>query len=77
LQAKASNPNIEARSTKWFDKLTTLSRVEGQIRNPNPQMFKTKLLESISFTFGSFGFRNSDFEFPKSLVRNGSMTPFF
>ena len=48
------NPKFEARSTKWFDKpfdrltvlskvegLTTLSKIEGQIQNPNSQMFKT------------------------------------
>jgi hypothetical protein len=37
----AGNSKLEARSTKWFDKLTTLSQVEGQIQNPNLQMFET------------------------------------
>jgi hypothetical protein len=39
--ASHSNSKYETRSTKWFDKLTTLSQVEGQIQNPNFQMFKT------------------------------------
>jgi len=28
----AQNPKPEARNSKWFDKLTTLSEVEGQIQ---------------------------------------------
>ena len=40
-EAVVGNSKSEARSTKWFDKLTTLSKVEGQIQNPNSQMFKT------------------------------------
>jgi hypothetical protein len=36
------NSKFEARSTKWFDQLTTLSQVEGQVRMSNAPMFKTK-----------------------------------
>jgi len=31
-----TNSKFEARISKWFDKLTILSAVEGQIRNSNP-----------------------------------------
>ena len=51
------NSKFEARSTKWFDKLTTtLSQVEGQILNPNSQMFETGLFEKSCLVFWSFGF---------------------
>jgi hypothetical protein len=36
------NSKQEARNTKRFDQLTTLSQVEGQIRISNDPMFKTK-----------------------------------
>jgi hypothetical protein len=35
------NSKSEARNPKWFDKLTILSRVEGQIQNANVRMTKT------------------------------------
>jgi hypothetical protein len=38
---KLQNPKPEARNPKWFDKLTILSQVEGQIRISNAQMIKT------------------------------------
>jgi hypothetical protein len=37
------NSKSEARSSKWFDKLTTLSHVEGQ--NPMIQIQMTKTIE--------------------------------
>jgi hypothetical protein len=36
-----SNPRFEYRNPKRFDRLTALSRVEGQILNPNFQMTLT------------------------------------
>jgi len=36
------NPKFKARNPKWFDKLTTLSHVEGQ--NPMIQIQMTKTL---------------------------------
>jgi hypothetical protein len=35
------NPKSEALNPKWFDKLTTLSQVEGQIRMIQTPMTKT------------------------------------
>jgi len=37
------NPKSEAPNPKWFDELTTLSQVEGQIQNTNAPMIKTML----------------------------------
>lgn len=50
------NSNIEYRNTKWFDRLTILSTVEGQIRNSNVQMIETKIrpLENVQCLFFMF-----------------------
>jgi len=39
------NPKFKARNPKWFDKLTTLSHVEGQ--NPMIQIQMTKTLSRL------------------------------
>ena len=31
-EGRISNPKFETRNPKWFDRLTILSKVEGQIR---------------------------------------------
>jgi len=41
------NPKREIRNSKWFDMLTILSRVEGQIQNTNGQNEKTKFVLNI------------------------------
>jgi len=38
---EVENPKLEARNPKWFDKLTTLSHVEGQNPMIKIQMTKT------------------------------------
>jgi len=60
-ESPQANSKYEIRSTKWFDKLTTLSQIEGQIQNPNSQMFKTKLLTENCPLFWSFGFLKFEF----------------
>jgi hypothetical protein len=63
---RGANPKFEARSTKWFDRLTTLSRVEGQIRMAQTQMTQTNRFVLIIGTFdirACFEFRVSEFEF--------------
>jgi hypothetical protein len=81
------NPNIEFRNSKWFDRLTILSKVEGQIRNHNVQISKTKkgsilskvhrilfLLFRILVIRYCFGFRASDFEFTTSNIRQSHLS---
>jgi hypothetical protein len=46
----------EARSTKWFDKLTTLSHVEGQYPMIQIQMTKTKAPWVFVLDIGAFVF---------------------
>jgi len=38
------NPKSEYLNPKWFDQLTTLSQVEGQIQLANSPMFKTRTI---------------------------------
>ena len=40
----APNPKHEIRNPKWFDKLTTLSQVEGQYLMTKTQMTETMLI---------------------------------
>ncbi len=40
-RCRLKNTNLEYRNPKRFDKLTALSKVEGQIRNSNGPMTKT------------------------------------
>jgi hypothetical protein len=45
---EVQNSKSEARNPKWFDKLTTLSHVEGQCSMTKIQMTKS---ETLSFSF--------------------------
>jgi hypothetical protein len=44
------------RNAKWFDKLTTLSEVEGQIQNSHAQTQHSSSISSLMSVFLSFGF---------------------
>jgi hypothetical protein len=60
---EVENPKSEARSTKWFDMLTTLSHVEGQHAMTQIQMTKTM---GAVFLFGTL--EHLCFEFVSSFV---------
>jgi hypothetical protein len=53
---EVENPKSEARSTKWFDMLTTLSHVEGQYPMPQIQMTKTSSPWLSLWNIGAFVF---------------------
>jgi hypothetical protein len=56
IREELENPKSEARSTKWFDKLTTLSHVEGQYPMIQIRMTKTAGRYTSVFDIGAFEF---------------------
>jgi len=53
--SRQGRPNHEIRNPKWFDQLTTLSQVEGQIRMTKIQIRKAKgVLDCLFLEHWSF-----------------------
>jgi len=67
-------PKFESRNSKWFDKLTILSKVEGQIQNTNVSMTQTRGVSRLGFWISviraCFGFRISIFGFNNANSQN-------